>query len=188
MPRVARGDPEAVAARHAADERQHVLREAEDAGPAMADARRLADQLAHELLERRLDQRCRLLDVGELVHDRDVAEPAEHDAPVRQLLPVIEALPRVVRAVVEHAVERLADDHLAARRPDRVGELRHEAVPVAVRGDDHVLRVERRNVVDAVVLADLRARRRLRVRRGDARSAPAAASRRADARSRRGTR
>ena len=155
VPRVAGGDPEPVAAGHAADERQHVLREAEDAGPPVRDARRLADQLAEKPLERRLDHRRRLLDVGELVHDRDVAEAAEQHAAVRQLLPVIEALARVVRPVVEDAVERLADDHLAARRPDRVRELRHETVAVAVGRDDHLLGIERSDVLDAVVLADL---------------------------------
>ena len=42
-----------------------------------------------------------LLDVSELVENRDVAEPAEEHAAVGQLLPVIEALARVVRFVVE---------------------------------------------------------------------------------------
>ena len=102
----------------------------------------------------------RLLDVGELVEDRGVAEAAEQDPAVGELLPVVEALPRIVRAVVEDAVERLARDHLPAGRPDQIGELGDEAVPVAVGRDEDAVGVERFDVLDEVVLADLRAGRR----------------------------
>ncbi len=101
-------------------------------------------------------------------------KPPSSDAPVGQLLPVIEALARVVRAVVEDAVERLAHDHLAARRPDRFRELAHEPVPVAVGGDDDLVGVERSQVVDALVLAELGARL------GRARGEPAHEARRLD--------
>ncbi len=60
-----------------------------------------------------------------------------------------------MRAVIEHVVERLAGDDLAARRPDQVGELRHEAMPVAVGRDYDPLGVERIDVRDLVVLAEL---------------------------------
>jgi len=145
----------AVAAGHGPDERQHVLRQPEDAGPAMRHRNLPAHELVEEGLERGLDRRRRLLHVRELIEDRDVAEAAEQDPPVRELLPVVEALPCVVRAVVEAAVERFARDHLTARRPDQVGELRDEAVPVAVRRDKDAIRVERLEVLDQVVLAQL---------------------------------
>src|SRR5262249_61193902 len=103
------------------------------------DARRLADQLAEERLERLLDRRRHLLDIGELVEDRDVAESAEEDAAVGQLLPVVEALPRVMRAVIEHAVDRLADDDLSARRPDRGGKPGDEPVTLAVGAEGHLV-------------------------------------------------
>ena len=93
----------------------------------------------------------------ELVEDRDVAEAPEEHAAVRQLLPVIEALTRVMRLVVEDAVERLAHDHLAARRPDRVRQLGDETVAIAIGGDDHLLGIECRYVVDPIVLPDLSA-------------------------------
>ena len=85
-------------------------------------------------------------------------KPPSSDTAVGELLPVVEALARVVRPVEEHPVERRARDHLAARRPDQVGELRDEPVPVAVGRDDDVVRVERLDVVHRVVLADLGAR------------------------------
>src|SRR5262249_13329654 len=115
VPGVAARDPDsAVPPKNGADERKHVLSQSEDACPAMRHPHFRADELVQERLERRLDRRRGLLDVGELVHDGDVAEAAEQDPPVGKLLPVVEALARVVRTVVEDAVERLARDHLAS--------------------------------------------------------------------------
>ena len=140
---------------------------------------------AEEELEQRLDRRRRHLDVGQLVENRHVAEAAEQDAAVRELLPVIEALARVVRPVVEDAVERLGHDHLAARRPDRLGELAHETVPVAVGGDDDLVCVEHRRRRRRARARATRRPPRRRARRACARTAPAGSSRRAHARSRR---
>ena len=148
MPGVPGGNPEIVVCGDRTDEREHVLRQREDPGPAVADARLAVAQLAEEALERRLDRRRGLLHVGQLVHDRDVAEPAEEQPPVRELLPVIESLARVVRTVVEHAVERFAHDDLAARGPQRVGELGQKGAAVAVGGNEHALRIECIDVLD----------------------------------------
>ena len=78
---------------------------------------------------------------------------ADHEAPVRQLLPVIEPVARVMRARIEHAGERLRYEHLAARRADPLVEERHEAAGVAVRRDDDLRIAERLERLDTLVLA-----------------------------------
>ena len=47
----------------------------------------------------------------------DVAEAAGKDPPVGRLLPVVESVAAVVRAI-EQVLERLSRDHLAAGRDD----------------------------------------------------------------------
>jgi len=65
-----------------------------------------------------------------------------------------------MRAVVEHARERLARDHLAAGGPDEIGELRDETVSVALDRYEDAIGPQRLDVLDSVVLANLRSRRR----------------------------
>ena len=73
----------------------------------------------------------RVLEIGALV-----AAPAEDEAGVRRLLPVIESPTRVVRAGIEHPTEGLGRNHLSADRPDRLVELRNEPARVPI-GRDH---------------------------------------------------
>ena len=70
-----------------------------------------------------------LLDVGELVHDRDVAEAAEQHAPVGKLLPVIEAVTRVVRPVVERRGRSAR-----SRSPARASARSRRRAPARARG------------------------------------------------------
>ena len=74
--------------------------------------------------------------VRELGVQRDVAEAARDDAPVGPLVPVVEAVPPVVRDLEEQLVDRLGRDHLAARRDDEPLELAEEAARIAVGRDD----------------------------------------------------
>jgi hypothetical protein len=155
------GDPDLpVVSGYQADEWQRVLGQSKDSGPAVRYIDLAPDKLMEEALERRLDRQREFFDVRELVEDREVTEPAEHDAAVGKLLPVVEAVARVVRAVVQRLRERLAHYHLAARRPDQVGELGDEAVPVPVGRDEDAVSVERADVLDRFVLAELDARLR----------------------------
>src|SRR5205085_12132620 len=71
---------------------------------------------------------------------------------------VVEALARIVRPVVEDAVEWFARNDLAPSRPDRICELGDEAVAVTVGRDEDAFRFERLDVFDPVVLADLGSR------------------------------
>ena len=87
-------------------------------------------------------------------------KPPSRTRPSGQLLPVVEPLPRIVRAVVENAIERLACDHLPPSRPDEVGKLRDETVPVAVGRNQDAIGLECLGILDPVVLAKLRTRRR----------------------------
>src|SRR4051794_15032707 len=108
----------------------------------MFDARQLTEQLDEERIERFLDHRRGDLVVCHLGEDREVAETAEHDAVVGKLLPVIEAVSCVMRALEEPLRKRLSGDDLPARRPDRVVELREEAAARAVRRENDVLCME----------------------------------------------
>ena len=80
----------------------------------MRDLRRLADQLGRKGLELALDRLGDRLLGGELVVGLRVAAATDDEAIVVGLLPVIEAVPGVVRAVEEAARQRLGGDHLAA--------------------------------------------------------------------------
>ena len=123
----------------------------------------------------------------ELVLERRVAEPASEDPAVRRLLPVVEAVPAVVRAVEEPFGERLGGDHLAARGHDQPLELAEEAARVAVGRDEHVLGLEPVERLDAAVLADLDAGLGGAARQAVAPSARAGARHRRDGRSPRGS-
>jgi hypothetical protein len=92
----------------------------------------------------------------QLRQQRRVAEAAGEDAAVRCLLPVVEAVAGVVRAVEETLRDRLRGDHLAARGHDRAFEVSEQAAGVAVGGHDHVLRLELVERRDVALLQDLR--------------------------------
>ena len=94
--RVPARDPDAVASRNRADERELVGRRAEDPRPAVRDPRLLARKLRRELLELGLDLGRRLLLGRVLGIQRRVAFPAEHEPPVRKLVPVVVSLPGVM--------------------------------------------------------------------------------------------
>ena len=97
-----------------------------------------------------LDRLGRRLVVGHLRENREVAEAAEDDASVGELLPVVETVSRVVRAREELFTQRFGRDNLAARGPERVVELRQESSPRSVCRDDNLFGVqvvERRHAV-----------------------------------------
>ena len=175
MPRVAAGDPDVVAARNRADERHQVGRRPPDPCPAVRDARPAADEPLDELVEPLLDQRGRLDDVRLLGLQRRVTVAADHEPPVRQLLPVVVSGARIVRARVTKLGQRLGGEHLATRRPHLSGELGQERGREPVARDDDDVRVELR-----------RARRPARAhgcrrRRGGVRSKPPHPARRLQA-------
>ena len=106
-------------------------------GPALLDGDRPADQIGHEGFERPLDPGVDPLVGGELRLERPVAKPAGEHAAVGRLLPVVEAVPAVVRAL-EHALgQGLGRDHLTAGRHDQPLERTEEAARIAVGRDEH---------------------------------------------------
>ena len=123
----------------------------------MGHARPAAEQALDEVLERTLDPRRRLLRGCELRVEVEVAEAAREDAPVRILVPVVEAVAAVVRHRKEALGHRLGGDHLAARRDNQPFELAEQAARIAVRRDDDGRRLELTEVVYPRVLAKLRA-------------------------------
>ena len=153
--RVAAGHPEPVVARDAPDHGQEVEDHPEDARPAVVDAERTADVLLDEPLERTLDDGRRDLVGRELGVERDVPEAARDDAAVEPLVPVVEAVPAVVRDLEQQLRDRLGRDHLAARRDDQALELAEQAARVAVGRDDDRLGVGLLEGADARVLVDL---------------------------------
>ena len=82
--------------------------------------------------------------------------PPRIEAVVGRLLPVIEAVARVVRPRVERFRERLRREHLAPHWTDRRVELRKQAARVPVGRDHDVVGVELVQRFDAAVLDDLR--------------------------------
>src|SRR3712207_5364026 len=126
MAGVARGDPEAVVSGKRADEREEVLREAHEAGPAMRDARAVADEVAHERLELPLDGAAYPLLPRRLRLDVRVPAPARDQASVGQLLKVVIAPAGVDRAGEQLRAERLGCDDLAAEGDDCLVELRED--------------------------------------------------------------
>jgi hypothetical protein len=93
-----------------------------------------------------------------LVFERLVAEATRDEAALGGLLPVVVAVPRVVRADEQAPLQRLGDEYLAARRPDCRVELRHQPFGVAVGRDHEVVGLERVERLDPLVLAELGAR------------------------------
>ena len=160
MPGIPGGHPRAVAPRDWADEGQQILRQPEDAGPTVLDARLRPEQLDEERVERALDLLGGHFLIGHLGEDREVTETAEDDAVVRELLPVIETVPCVVGTVEQPLRERLGRDHLAAGGPDSFVEFRKEAPPRPVCGDDDMLGVQLVERLDPRVRPNLRARLR----------------------------
>ena len=73
-------------------------------------------------------------------------------------MPVVEAVPTVVRDLEQHLLERLGRDHLAARRDDEPFELAEKAARVAVGRNDDRPRVSVVHRLHACVLVDLDAR------------------------------
>ena len=143
----------------------------------------MSDELRDERLERALDRRRRQLLGRELRLEREVAEAAGDDPAVGRLLPVVEAVAGVVRALEQTLRDRLRRDHLPARRDDRALERTEQAARVAVRRDEHLLGVELVERLDAMVLDDRDAGLRREHARAAERTAPAASPRRPDGRS-----
>ena len=163
------------------------MHQAEQPGPAVVDAERPADEPGDERLQRALDPGCRHLVARELVLERRVAEAAREDAAVGRLLPVVEAVAAVVRAVEEPLAERLGRDHLAAGRDDQALELPEQPAEVAVRRDQHLLRHRAPRATARDRARGSRRRPRRPAPRAAAPSARAAAQRRRDGRSPRGS-
>jgi len=69
----------------------------------MRDLDGMSHELRHECVQRVLNRLRDRLVGGELRLERDIAEAAGEDPPVPRLLPVIEAVASVVRAVEHHA-------------------------------------------------------------------------------------
>ena len=124
MPRVPAGHPQPVGARYTPGERQQIAGLAPVTGPAMRDPRRGADELGGERVELALDRRRGRVLRGLLGLEARVATAAEHQPPVWELLPVVEAVARVVRAPVEELRQRLGREHLP---PD--GRARRRSAP-----------------------------------------------------------
>ena len=115
--------PEAVAARNRPDDRHQVRHEPEDARPAVRDLGPAPEQLLDEVLERALDPLGRRLGRRELGVHVDVAEPADEEAPLLVLVPVVEPVTAVVRQREQTLGQRLGREHLAASRDDQAFEL-----------------------------------------------------------------
>src|SRR5713101_5263473 len=144
--RIAGGDPRAVVTGDSPDERKQILRQPEDPSPAVRDRRQVAEQFDEERVQRVLDRLGRRLVVCHLREDGEVAEAAEDDASVRELLPVVEPVTRVVRTLEKPFAQRLGRDHLAERG--------QEAAPRSVGGDDDLLGVELAERADSLVLPE----------------------------------
>ena len=82
-------------------------------------------------------------------------KPPATSAALRRLLPVVVAVPGVVRAGEQAPIQRLGHEHLAARRHDGRVELREQALRVAVGGEHDVVGLELVDRLDALVLAQL---------------------------------
>ena len=117
--------------------------------------------------------------------ERDVAEAAGDDPPVLRLVPVVEAVPPVVRHLEQALGERLGGDHLPPRRHDQALELAEQAARIAVRRDDDALRVGARRGPSTRGPRRSPRRPRRRARRAAARGVRAGARRRSDGGSRR---
>ena len=114
-----------------------------------------SEQRLGEALQRPLDPLRRRLLRGELrVHVR-VPEAADDQPALLVLVPVVVAVPAVVRHREQALGERLRRDHLPARRDDQPLELSEQAARVAVGGDEDGLGLELVQVLDPVVLPDL---------------------------------
>ena len=102
----------------------------------MRHARLGARELADEGVDVALDDGRHRLFVGLLGPGIGVAPPADDEAAVRQLVPVVEAAARVVRRLESPCGERLGRDDLPSRRLDDHVELGHQPARVAVGRDD----------------------------------------------------
>src|SRR5205814_10654570 len=70
------------------------------------------------------------------LHALPTRRSSDLDASVGELLPVVEAVSRVMRTLEEAFAQRLGREHLPARWPERVVELRQKASPRSI-GRDH---------------------------------------------------
>ncbi len=100
------------------------------------DRRRAAESSSTNASSASWTARRRDLVGRELGVERDVAEAAGDEPAVRPLVPVVEAVPAVVRELEQPLRDRLGGDHLAARRDDQPLELAEQAARVAVGRDD----------------------------------------------------
>src|SRR5262249_14286354 len=82
--------------------------------------------------EPRLDPGSGVLACRPLLVDRRITEAAEDETEIRSLLPVVEAIARIMRAGVKLLPERRGHDDLATRRTDGAVELLDETLRVAV--------------------------------------------------------
>jgi hypothetical protein len=90
-----------------------------------------------------------------LVVERLVPEASRDDPALRRLLPVVVAVPGVVRAGEQEPLQRLGHEHLAAGGNDGRVELGEQALRVPIRREHDVVGLEFVDRVDAVVLAQL---------------------------------
>ena len=100
-------------------------------------------------------------------------------------MPVVEAVPSVVRDLEQHLLERLGRDHLAPRRDDEPFELAEKAARIAVGRNDHRPGVERRPRSARACARGSRRPLRRHVARDAERAGQAAGRRRGDGRARR---
>src|SRR5262249_40480323 len=101
-----------------------------------------------------LDLRSRHLVGGELRLEREVTEPAGEDPTVRRLLPVVEAVASVVRALEQDLVDRLGGHHLPTRRDDEAFERPEQPAGTPVCRAEDVVRLEVVERFDAATLDD----------------------------------
>ena len=124
-----RGDPDAGRSREGSDERAR-----SSVVPQMPAQRCVTRASAEQLGRERFDPPDTTSVTAPRRRSTRRRRPASREPPItrrpiRRLLPVIGAVARVVRTLEQELRQRLGDEHLAARRPDRRVELGNEPVP-----------------------------------------------------------
>jgi hypothetical protein len=115
----------------------------------------MPDELGDERVEPLLDHGRQPLLRGRLGRHVCVAAATDEQPAVRQLVPVVEAVARVVRDREQELLDRLGHDDLVAdRRHDGV-EFRHEAARVTVGGEHDDRRLEPVDRLDSRMFAQV---------------------------------
>ena len=127
----------------------------------MRDGRRHLQTLAEKFPEQTLDE-IRRLGVGRpFLRQRAVAESAQRDRTVGQLLPVFVAVPAIDRTRETDLGRRRGRQHLQARGAHAAGERGQDFLEPPVDGDDHGVALDGAAVGDDDAGHDLAHRRRL---------------------------